>query len=101
MSVSRMLQEICHFENPLLETVLAYLEVMEHVKLQSPDFEHQLEIRDLVEYTEPGSTIAMALEAGCPAIIGDPKFPRELIEQFGERVLRPSAVEELLHGIRK
>lgn len=101
LSVSRMLQEICHFENPLLEMVLAYLEVMEHVKLQSPDFEHQLEIRDLVEYTEPGSTLAMALEAGCPAIIGDPKFPRELIEQFWERVLRPSAVEELFHGIRK
>lgn len=93
MSVCRMLQEICHYENPLLETILAYLEVMEHIKLLSPDFEHQLEVRNLVEYTEPGSTIAMALEAGCPAVIGDPEFPEELIDQFGERVLRPSDLE--------
>lgn len=71
-SVCRMLEEITHFKNENIEVILAYLESAEHVKLQSPKFETQLRIRKNVKYYEPCSTVAMAIEAEIPAIIGEP-----------------------------
>lgn len=62
-SVCRMLEEITHFKNENIEVILAYLESAEHVKLQSPNFETQLRIRENVKYYEPCSTVAMAIEA--------------------------------------
>lgn len=40
-----------------------------HVKLQSPNFEVQLKVRENVNYYEPCSTIAMAVEAEIPTFI--------------------------------
>ena len=53
-----------------------------HVKLQSPKFETQLQIRENAEYYEPCSTIAMAIEAEVPAVIGEPMLGQNVIDGF-------------------
>ena len=88
-SVSRMLEEMCHYENRYLESVIAYLEILSNVKLQSPDFEHQLLVRERAEYYEPCSTVALALELGCPAVVGEPMLDNDMIVNFKNMIIRP------------
>ena len=95
-SVSRMLEEITHFKNENMEVILAYLESAEHVKLQSPNFEVQLKVRENVNYYEPCSTIAMAVEAEIPAIIGETMLAQNLIDRFKNYIVRPDELEEMM-----
>lgn len=95
-SVSRMLEEITHFKNENMEVILAYLESAEHVKLQSPNFEVQLKVRENVNYYEPCSTIAMAVEAEIPAIIGETMLAQNLIDRFKNYIVRPDDLEEMM-----
>ena len=95
-SVSRMLEEITHFKNENIEVILAYLESAEHVKLQSPKFETQLRIRENVKYYEPCSTVAMAIEAEIPAVIGEPMLIQSLIDGFKNYIVRPDDLEKMM-----
>lgn len=95
-SVYRMLEEITHFKNENIEVILAYLESAEHVKLQSPNFETQLRIRENVKYYEPCSTVAMAIEAEIPAIIGEPMLIQSLIDGFKNYIVRPDDLEKMM-----
>jgi len=95
-SVCRMLEEITHFKNENIEVILAYLESAEHVKLQSPKFETQLRIRKNVKYYEPCSTVAMAIEAEIPAIIGEPMLIQSLIDGFKNYIVRPDDLEKMM-----
>lgn len=95
-SVCRMLEEITHFKNENIEVILAYLESAEHVKLQSPKFETQLRIRENVKYYEPCSTVAMAIEAEIPAIIGEPMLIQSLIDGFKNYIVRPDDLEKMM-----
>lgn len=96
LSVTRMLDDMCHFKNVYLESVIAYLENMDNIKLQSPDFVHQLQVRDKTTYDEPCSTIAMALEAGCPAIVGEPMIATDVINEFKDILIRFCDFDALL-----
>lgn len=95
-SVYRMLEEITHFKNENIEVILAYLESAEHVKLQSPNFETQLRIRENVKYYEPCSTVAMAIEAEIPAVIGEPMLIQSLIDGFKNYIVRPDDLEKMM-----
>ena len=95
-SVCRMLEEITHFKNENIEVILEYLESAEHVKLQSPNFETQLRIRENVKYYEPCSTVAMAIEAEIPAIIGEPMLIQSLIDGFKNYIVRPDDLEKMM-----
>lgn len=95
-SVCRMLEEITHFKNENIEVILAYLESAEHVKLQSPKFETQLRIRENVKYYEPCSTVAMAIEAEIPAVIGEPMLIQSLIDGFKNYIVRPDDLEKMM-----
>lgn len=95
-SVCRMLEEITHFKNENIEVILAYLESAEHVKLQSPNFETQLRIRENVKYYEPCSTVAMAIEAEIPAVVGEPMLIQSLIDGFKNYIVRPDDLEKMM-----
>ena len=97
-SVCRMLDEITHFKNENIEVILAYLESADHVKLQSPKFETQLQIRENAEYYEPCSTIAMAIEAEVPAVIGEPMLDRDIIDGFKNYIVRPGGIERMMES---
>lgn len=91
-----MLEEITHFKNENIEVILAYLESAEHVKLQSPNFETQLRIRENVKYYEPCSTVAMAIEAEIPAVVGEPMLIQSLIDGFKNYIVRPDDLEKMM-----
>ena len=97
-SVCRMLDEITHFKNENIEVILAYLESADHVKLQSPKFETQLQIRENAEYYEPCSTIAMAIEAEVPAVIGEPMLGQNVIDGFKNYIIRPEEIERMMES---
>lgn len=97
-SVCRMLDEITHFKNENIEVILAYLESADHVKLQSPKFETQLQIRENAEYYEPCSTIAMAIEAEVPAVIGEPMLGQNVIDGFKNYIVRPGEIERIMES---
>lgn len=40
-------------------------------------------------YFEPCSAIALALEKGCIAVIGEPLLQREMVDCFKDRIVRP------------
>lgn len=89
-----------HYKNEYLESVIAYLEATEAVRLQSPGFEAQLAVRERADYFEPCSTIAMAVEASVPAIIGEPMLDEAMVEEFKNYIVRPDCVEKLLRTLR-
>ena len=67
-----------------------------HVKLQSPNFETQLRIRENVKYYEPCSTVAMAIEAEIPAVVGEPMLIQSLIDGFKNYIVRPDDLEKMM-----
>jgi hypothetical protein len=95
-TVSRILDEMCHYKNPYLESVIAYLEIAENITIISPDFEHQLQVREKAQYYEPESTIAIAVEKECPAIIGEPLLGQDVIDNFLEIIVRPAEIKLLV-----
>ena len=66
------------------------------MKLQSPNFETQLRIRENVKYYEPCSTVAMAIEAEIPAIIGEPMLIQSLIDGFKNYIVRSDDLEKMM-----
>ena len=96
LSITRMLEEMTHYKNDYLESIIAYLEVADNVKLQSPEFEAQLMVREVSDYFEPCSTIAMAVEAGVPAVIGASDIDETVFEKFKNYIIRPSDIEDIM-----
>lgn len=79
-----------------LESVIAYLEVADNVKLQSLEFEAQLMVRDVSDYFEPCSTIAMAFETGVPAVIGALDIDVTVFEKFKNYIIRPNDIDNVM-----
>lgn len=96
LSITRMLEEMTHYKNDYLESVIAYLEVADNVKLQSPEFEAQLMVRDVSDYFEPCSTIAMALETGVPAVIGASDIDETVFKKFKNYIIRPNDIDNVM-----
>lgn len=95
-SIAQMLEDMWHYKNVYLESVIAYLEIVDNIKLQSPNFEYQLQIRDkVICYDEACSTVAMALEIGCPAVLGEPIICEEVINGFRDIIVRYCDFDDL------
>lgn len=95
-TITRMMEEMTHYENVLFTTTLAYFEELKNLELVSPDFEHQLKVRETEErYWEPCSTIAIALEKKCIAVLGEPKIQKTLIDKYKDRIIRACDYGEL------
>ena len=89
-TISRMLEEMCRYENLYFTSALAYFEGLDNLKIVSPDFEHQLQVREVISaYDEPSCTLALALEKQCIAVLGEPNLQKELIQTFKEIIVRP------------
>ena len=52
--------------------------------------------RKNVKYYEPCSTVAMAIEAEIPAIIGEPMLIQSLIDGFKNYIVRPDDLEKMM-----
>lgn len=96
-TITRMMEEMTHYENIPFTAALAYFEELNNLKLVSPDFEHQLQVRETdAPYWEPCSTIAIALEKKCIAVLGEPALQKVLVEKFKDIIVRVCEYGELL-----
>lgn len=62
----------------------------------SGHIEDQMAVRNVDQYTEPASTVAVAVEKDCIAVYGDPIEDDRLVRCFGIRMIRISQLEELM-----
>ena len=73
-----------------------FLKGCPNVHIHSAVFKPQLEVRNVTDYTESAAAVALGVEQDCLVIIGDPVVDRELIDHFGNKIIRSSQIQELL-----
>ena len=91
-SVDHLLNEISLRDNAQAREALDFISTCERVEIVSPDFQHQLQIREKVFYDEPASAVALALEKDCVSVIGDPYIKKEFLDAFSANILRPTDI---------
>lgn len=96
MSVIRFLEELSRTDNQRIRIILNYLKVCNKIHIYSPEFKAQMAVRNVAQYTEPASTVAVAVEKDCIAVYGDPIVDDRLVRCFGVRMIRISQLEELM-----
>ena len=92
ISVDHLLNEISRRRNVQAREALDFIRACNQVELVSPDFPHQLKVREKIFYDEPASVVALALEKECVSVIGDPYTKGELFDTFFPHILRPSDI---------
>ena len=95
LSVDHLLDEISRRANTPAREALDFIRLCNHAVISSPDFAHQLKVREKVFYDEPACVTALALEKECVAVIGDPYTKNELFNKFFADVLRPTDIFSL------
>lgn len=96
MSIIRLLEELSRTNNPRIRILLKYLKLCTKIKIYSAGFKAQMEVRNVARYFEPESTVAIAVEKNCLMIYGEPVVDEQLVEHFGNRIIRVNQVEELM-----
>ena len=94
-SVINLLKEFSSSQNGMVKNVLDFLEAGGNVRIQSPDFEHQIRVREKMVYNEFASCLALAYQKDCIAVIGLPGLQEDWIEYFAAKMIRVSQIEEL------
>lgn len=95
LTIIRLLVELSRTDNVKLRILLDYLKICDKVKIYSAGFKAQLEVRNVVQYIEPSSAAAIALEKECLMIYGEPEVDLQLIEHFGNRIIRINDIDKL------
>ena len=96
MSVIRLLEELSRTDNVRIRILLEYLKICNKVKIYSAGFKVQIVIRNVTQYFEPESTVAVAVEKDCLMLYGEPIVDKELIEHFGNRIVRINDINKLI-----
>lgn len=96
MTIIRLLEELSRTDNPKLRIILSFLKAADNIHIYSAGFKAQLEVRNAAPYFEPASTVAVAVEKDCVVIYGEPVVNAQLIERFGNRIIRVSEMDNLL-----
>ena len=78
--------------------MLEYLKICNKVKIYSAGFKAQIAVRNVTQYFEPESTVAVAVavEKDCLMLYGEPIVDKELIEHFGNRTVRINDINKLI-----
>ena len=69
---------------------------MQQSKDYSAGFKAQIVVRNVTQYFEPESTVAVAVEKDCLMLYGEPIVDKELIEHFGNRIVRINDINKLI-----
>lgn len=70
--------------------------VKRRIHIYTAGFKSQLEVRNVAQYHEFASTVAVAIEKDCVAVYGDPIVDDSIIEHFRNRIVRVNDLESLL-----
>ena len=98
-SIIRFLEELSIMNNIRIRILLDYIELSTKIKIYSANFKAQLEVRNLVQYFEPASAMAIAVEKDCLMVYGEPTVDEQLVGYFGDRIIRVNEFEKLLNSI--
>jgi hypothetical protein len=82
------MEELCHYENEYIRSVLGCIQYMDNVKIVSADLEEQLFVREKTIYDEPETTIAVAIIKKCLAVVSEPNIIERTIGAFGSNIVR-------------
>ena len=96
MSIIRLFEELSRTNNIKIRVLLNYLKSCSKVHIYSAGFKSQLEVRNVAQYFEPASTIAVALEKDCLFVYGEPAVDSKLIEHFENRIIRSNELVRLI-----
>lgn len=96
LTVNRLMEELCHYENEYIRTVLDCIQYLDNVKIVSADLGEQLIVRKKTIYDEPGTTIAVAVAKKCVAIVSEPSISKSTIAAFRNYIVRVVDFDKLL-----
>ena len=97
MSIIRLHEEFSRTHDDMVKNLLDYLRNNEKVKIWSGGFKAQLEVRNVIDrYFELASTIALSIEKECLVVFGDPEVDMEIVNHFGNRLVRVDDFVELM-----
>ena len=96
LSVIRLLEELSRTGNQRIRIILNYLKACDNIHIYSAGFKAQLEVRNVTDYFEPESTVAVAAEKDCIFVYGEPDINKILIKQFGNRIIRISDLDKIM-----
>lgn len=96
MSNIRLFEELSRTNNIKIRILLNYLKSCSKVHIYSAGFKSQLEVRNVAQYFESASTIAVAFEKDCLAVYGEPVVDEELVSHFENRIIRSNELVKLI-----
>ena len=96
LSIIRLMEELSRTNNDKLRAMLDYLKTCITVNIYSAGFEAQLDVRNVAIYSEPASTVAIAVEQDCVAVYGEPIVDDKLVAHFSNRIIRVNQLKELI-----
>ena len=96
ITIIRLLEELSRTNNPKIRILLNYLKICKKIGIYSAGFKAQLEVRNAARYFEPASTVAVAVEKDCLMVYGEPVVDEQLVEHFGNRIIRVNEIGNLI-----
>ena len=94
-TITRLLDELSRTDNQKIRELLDYVKGHDVFTMYSASFKSQMEVRNVVVYSEPTSAVAVSIEKKCIAILGDPDLDRGTVEKFGSRIVRVTEIGKL------
>ena len=98
MSIIQLHEELSRTCNQKIREVLDYLKTSGKIRIWSPGFRSQIEVRNVAKYFEPTSTVALGVEKNCLVVLGAPMVDQNLIDHYGNRIVRVNEFETLIRG---
>lgn len=95
-TIIRLLEELSRTNNTDIRKLLDYLKNNQKVRIHSAGFKAQLEVRNVANYFESASAVAVCVEQDCLAILGEPSLDKNLIDHFGGRIIRVSELDKVI-----
>jgi hypothetical protein len=96
VSVNRLMEELCHYENEYIRSVLDYIHYMDNAQIISADLDEQLVVREKTSYDEPGTTIAVAIAKNCLVVVSEPNITESTISAFRSNIVSVVDFDKLL-----
>lgn len=96
ITITRLLDELSKTNSGKIRRILDFIKECDKIHMYSASFKAQLEVRNVTRYSEPASTVAIGVEKECIVIYGEPVVDNELVEHFGNRIIRVNEIESLI-----
>lgn len=94
-TVIRLLDELSRTNNQRIRDLLDYIKGHEVFSFFSAGFKVQMEVRNTIPYSETAATVATGIEKQCLVILGEPCLEKELIDRYGNVIIRANEIGEL------